>query len=816
MAHISSDVQGTHALSFFTEWSRAHLAAGFPADATVSVTPWPVKESTDSARDVAPDAAADSRVIPEGTLAWAMVKVRPFNLDQGLVLRPTKSTDGNAYLDVELTLLDCQYRGLSVFDTFAISGPECREGMAKVRHILEVGREIQGFAATDSKYRLGVSSGAQGDMVLMELNELRCAVKIGVEKGEGSYPDKSKVRAYLSPNPASDTFKTFMRLVNGDTGRVGKSAPKRVVRGPSAVRLDEPAEIADAYFAAVGEFHPGCVDFASQEDWDIAAGATVGIQRPDGTIETVWAAFDDADVAEGDGAAPIQWDEEAGRYVLVARDDGNHCEEHLAGEAEAGLVDVTRYTNDPLKAWTNRTRLLSRARAKVGNFDAQLEDNSVRRHILRCGFLPKPIADSCDRKATLKKIGLGVVGGIRLGHLATMASSKSAMPVLDDAFLIRAAAKWSLCGETFDTLMRMPGIATVNPHVTFVVPGYIPRGELTIVSGDAQAGKSTLFHDLAIIVGTKAGVREAQRAWLSVPVSEIAHGTAIVLSGEDGASILMDRREALCGGAAGGDADIIEIPLNGMDDPAELLENLLTVDNIALLVVDPARSFIKGNEDESANVDAALSTLVRFAAEKQCAVVVLHHLKKSARPASPHDAVEGLRGSGAFKARARVAIGIVRKGDVVSIGVAKHNMPPQYPMQTETKKFRRQAGAPRLVGLEDASVVKSSTSEDGALQDVARIVDAIRAARAREVPVMRSGRQGIFEVGLPELADMTRNGVRGATKRALEAGVVSLTPDGYLVRAEVSVEDVPAVAEPHLVNAATPSTPAENVGESMG
>ncbi len=181
--------------------------------------------------------------------------------------------------------------------------------------------------------------------------------------------------------------------------------------------------------------------------------------------------------------------------------------------------------------------------------------------------------------------------------------------------------------------------------------------------------------------------------------------------------------------------------------PPNCWENLLTVDNIALLVVDPARSFIKGNEDESANVDAALSTLVRFAAEKQCAVVVLHHLKKSARPASPHDAVEGLRGSGAFKARARVAIGIVRKGDVVSVGVAKHNMPPQYPMLTETKKFRRQAGTPRLVGLEDASVVKSSTSEDGALQDVARIVDAIRAARARDVPVMRSGRSWVTRAG---------------------------------------------------------------------
>lgn len=170
-------------------------------------------------------------VVPEGTLAWAILKVRPFNLDQGLVLTPSKSTEGNAYLDVELTLIDGPYERRKVWTMIGLQGGEkyVQMGMAAVRHILEVGREIQGFAATDSKYRLGVSSGAKGDMVLMELNELRCAVKIGVEKGEGSYPDKNKVRAFLSPNPASDTFRTFMRLVNGDTAPTEK--PKSAAAG---------------------------------------------------------------------------------------------------------------------------------------------------------------------------------------------------------------------------------------------------------------------------------------------------------------------------------------------------------------------------------------------------------------------------------------------------------------------------------------------------------------------------------------------------------------------------------------------------------
>lgn len=175
-------------------------------------------------------------VIPDGALSWAIIKVRPFNLDQGLVLTPSKSTEGNAYLDVELTMLEGPYARRKVWDIISLKGGEkgVQMGMAKVRHILEVGREIVGFSPNDGKYRLGATSGATGDMVLMELDELRCAVKIGIEKGENGYPDKNRIRAYLSPNPASDTFRTFMRLVEGDVQPVekpSKAAP--AAAGPS-------------------------------------------------------------------------------------------------------------------------------------------------------------------------------------------------------------------------------------------------------------------------------------------------------------------------------------------------------------------------------------------------------------------------------------------------------------------------------------------------------------------------------------------------------------------------------------------------------
>jgi hypothetical protein len=49
-----------------------------------------------------------------------------------------------------------------------------------------------------------------------DLNGLRVAIKIGVEKGTGGHADKNKVAEYLTPNPASQSgHKHYQRLVAG-------------------------------------------------------------------------------------------------------------------------------------------------------------------------------------------------------------------------------------------------------------------------------------------------------------------------------------------------------------------------------------------------------------------------------------------------------------------------------------------------------------------------------------------------------------------------------------------------------------------------
>lgn len=166
-------------------------------------------------------------LIPAGTLAWAVVKVRPYNLQSNMVLVPSK-TSANKYLDVELTIEGGKYDKRKVWDKLGLIGPSegwVTAGHAAVRHIIEVHRGIKSdFHDGNPKYDIG--GGITDERCLMDLNGMRCGVMIGIEKGKDGYEDKNKVSAYLSPNPESkSTHKHFLRLVAGDVEPKDKAAP---------------------------------------------------------------------------------------------------------------------------------------------------------------------------------------------------------------------------------------------------------------------------------------------------------------------------------------------------------------------------------------------------------------------------------------------------------------------------------------------------------------------------------------------------------------------------------------------------------------
>lgn len=180
-------------------------------------------------------------LIPDGTLAFAILAIRAHNLDMGYVLKTGKDKPENRYLDIELVLEGGPFDSRKVWTMIGCAGSEkwVAMGMASVRHILEVGRNAGPGNPAGYVIGMNLPDGDEGQW--LDLDGLRCAVEIGIEKGgqkqDGtSFPDKNRVKAFLSPNPDSPTHKKFQRLVAGDFGGqpAKPAAPQGVPWTPAA------------------------------------------------------------------------------------------------------------------------------------------------------------------------------------------------------------------------------------------------------------------------------------------------------------------------------------------------------------------------------------------------------------------------------------------------------------------------------------------------------------------------------------------------------------------------------------------------------
>ena len=153
-----------------------------------------------------------SDLIPHGTLAWAILKVDPFNLDQGLIETPSKTTDSR-FLNVELTICSGRHDKRKLFTRIGTGGSEkyINMGRSAIKAILEVGR---GANATNNPNAYVLQGGDRPNY--MELDGLKVAIKIKEEKAQGDFPPKNDVDVWLSP--VDDvTSKDFARLLAGDT-----------------------------------------------------------------------------------------------------------------------------------------------------------------------------------------------------------------------------------------------------------------------------------------------------------------------------------------------------------------------------------------------------------------------------------------------------------------------------------------------------------------------------------------------------------------------------------------------------------------------
>lgn len=234
----------------------------------------------------------------------------------------------------------------------------------------------------------------------------------------------------------------------------------------------------------------------------------------------------------------------------------------------------------------------------------------------------------------------------------------------------------------------------------FVVEGWIPKGAVTVIGASGGTGKSSLAHNLAVKAAIDWRDDEEKPMWLNSKINfDTCDGIIVYLSGEDGPAIVHSRAKVY---DPEGRSDRLMVMRTDFGDETNLagfLRRLSKLPNVSLVVIDPARKYLTGDEEDAAVVSEFFEAIEEFAINKNAAVVVVHHLAKGARPSHISDIYDLLRGSQVFIDRPRVVIGMYREGPYIVAGLSKNNIPPQLGMVQGERVFARDPDRLELVQL---------------------------------------------------------------------------------------------------------------------
>ncbi|MBY0354373.1 MAG: AAA family ATPase [Rickettsiales bacterium] len=268
----------------------------------------------------------------------------------------------------------------------------------------------------------------------------------------------------------------------------------------------------------------------------------------------------------------------------------------------------------------------------------------------------------------------------------------------------------------------------------FVVPGLIPRGAVTLLAAAGGTGKSSVAHQLCVFASMEWRENE-QPLWLGQPVNKDAcTGICVYFSGEDGPAIVNARNQLF---DPEGRALRLQFHRTEFEDRdmtfSQYLRDLRKMPDVSICVIDPARKFLAGNEDSSEAVSEFFEAIEEFAIQKQCAMIVVHHLQKGANPTSARGVLEELRGSQVFIDRPRVVIGMFRDEKYTVVGLAKTNIPPSLGMILDERVYVRNPKNLQLIWLPGEQGVRRDTLTPEELERIEleafqRDVESMRAA----------------------------------------------------------------------------------------
>lgn len=163
--------------------------------------------------------------------------------------------------------------------------------------------------------------------------------------------------------------------------------------------------------------------------------------------------------------------------------------------------------------------------------------------------------------------------------------------------------------------------------ISWLWPGFLPRGKLVIIEGDPGDGKSVLTLDLAAKLSRGAELPDGSRCPLG-PVS------SCLISAEDDPEDTIRPRLRVAGAdlkrvtlITGGSTPGEPFDLGGDLEP---LEAHVTENKIALVCIDPVMAFLPSTVDSyrDSDVRRVLHPLSRMAMRTDCVVLIVRHLVK--------------------------------------------------------------------------------------------------------------------------------------------------------------------------------------------
>lgn len=202
-------------------------------------------------------------------------------------------------------------------------------------------------------------------------------------------------------------------------------------------------------------------------------------------------------------------------------------------------------------------------------------------------------------------------------------------------------------------------VLSTLPDLQWLWYGWIPRGQITLLVGDPSAGKSYFALDLARRIIADRPMPDKSRPHVAGPVLYIdAENRPMVL--KQRIAPWADERQRFFYMLPAPHKMMIN--LDYQDDIDRLLDRVYRI-NPALVIVDSYGTITLKGENAKEDVQRVLSLLTQISRDYNCAILVIHHLRKKtqlqlALPGMETMSLSSVRGSGHIAAMATNVIGM--------------------------------------------------------------------------------------------------------------------------------------------------------------